>query len=87
MSTTPQAWLAESPCSSRPIDVRVAPDCSDLDVDPSLALEILVNLVENALHHTPGGGVVDVVLSRSADAPMLQVIERVIAITAPLLAL
>lgn len=40
---------------SRPIIVRVEPDCPDLDVDPSLALEIVVNLVENAHRASPPG--------------------------------
>jgi two-component system sensor histidine kinase KdpD len=34
--------------SARPMTVHVEPDCPDANVDPSLALEILVNLVENA---------------------------------------
>jgi two-component system sensor histidine kinase KdpD len=40
---------------SRPIVVRVEPDCPDLDIDPSLALEIIVNLVENAHRSSPTG--------------------------------
>ncbi len=33
---------------TRPVTVRVEEDCPDANVDPSLALEILVNLIENA---------------------------------------
>jgi K+-sensing histidine kinase KdpD len=33
----------------------VADDCPDANVDPSLALEILVNLIENAHRVSPGG--------------------------------
>jgi two-component system sensor histidine kinase KdpD len=40
---------------SRPITVRVDADCPDLDVDPSLALEVVVNLVENAHRASPPG--------------------------------
>jgi two-component system, OmpR family, sensor histidine kinase KdpD len=40
---------------SRPLVVRVEPDCPDLDIDPSLALEIIVNLVENAHQSSPVG--------------------------------
>jgi two-component system sensor histidine kinase KdpD len=40
---------------SRPIAVRVDADCPDLDVDPSLALEVVVNLVENAHRASPPG--------------------------------
>jgi two-component system sensor histidine kinase KdpD len=38
---------------SRSLDVRVAGDCPDVYVDPSLALEILANLVENAHQAAP----------------------------------
>ncbi len=39
----------------RPVTVRVEDDCPDANVDPSLALEILVNLVENAHRASPRG--------------------------------
>jgi len=38
---------------SRPVTVHVAADCPDANVDPSLALEILVNLIENAHRVSP----------------------------------
>lgn len=38
---------------SRPVTVRVEEDCPDANVDPSLALEILVNLIENAHRVSP----------------------------------
>jgi two-component system sensor histidine kinase KdpD len=38
---------------SRPVTVRVDADCPDANVDPSLALEILVNLIENAHRVSP----------------------------------
>jgi two-component system sensor histidine kinase KdpD len=34
--------------AGRPVEVRVEPRCPDLRTDPSLALEVLVNLLENA---------------------------------------
>jgi K+-sensing histidine kinase KdpD len=40
---------------SRPVTVRVDEDCPDANVDPSLALEILVNLMENAHRASPPG--------------------------------
>ena len=40
---------------SRPVTIRVAEDCADVNVDPSLALEILVNLIENAHRVSPPG--------------------------------
>jgi len=38
---------------SRRVTVRVEDDCPDANVDPSLALEILVNLIENAHRVSP----------------------------------
>jgi two-component system sensor histidine kinase KdpD len=38
---------------SRPVTVHVEDDCPDANVDPSLALEILVNLIENAHRVSP----------------------------------
>ncbi len=37
----------------RPLVIRIAPDCPDVRIDPALAVEILVNLVENAVRHSP----------------------------------
>ena len=41
--------------AGRPLAVRVAADCPDLWADPSLALEIVVNLLENAARAAPAG--------------------------------
>jgi two-component system sensor histidine kinase KdpD len=38
---------------SRPVSIRVEEDCPDANVDPVLALEILVNLIENAHRVSP----------------------------------
>ncbi len=40
---------------THPVHVTVARDCPDLFVDPSLALEVLVNLLENAARAAPDG--------------------------------
>ncbi len=40
---------------SRAVSVHVHEDCADVNVDPSLALEILVNLVENGHRVSPAG--------------------------------
>jgi len=40
---------------ARPVTVHVDDDCPDANVDPSLALEILVNLIENAHRVSPAG--------------------------------
>jgi len=39
----------------RAVEVRVGADCPDLWVDPVLASEVLVNLLENAARHAPAG--------------------------------
>jgi two-component system sensor histidine kinase KdpD len=41
--------------ASRPVVARVEPDCPEAYVDPSLALEVLVNFVENADSVSPAG--------------------------------
>jgi two-component system sensor histidine kinase KdpD len=41
--------------AGRPLAVRVAAACPDLWADPSLALEIVVNLLENAARAAPAG--------------------------------
>ena len=40
---------------ARPVSIRVEEDCPDANVDPVLALEILVNLIENAHRVSPAG--------------------------------
>lgn len=47
--------------SARPISVFVEPDCPDANVDPSLVLEILVNLVENAHRVSPPSATIELV--------------------------
>jgi two-component system sensor histidine kinase KdpD len=39
--------------AGRSVEARVEPRCPDLWVDPSLALEMVVNLLENAAHAAP----------------------------------
>ncbi len=48
------------PRPERPVAVEIAPDCPDLLVDPSLALEILVNLLENADRASPPGEALEI---------------------------
>jgi two-component system sensor histidine kinase KdpD len=47
--------------SARPVSIHVDDDCPDANVDPSLTLEILVNLVENAHHVSPPEAPLDLV--------------------------
>jgi two-component system sensor histidine kinase KdpD len=44
---------------ARPIDIHVTRDCPEVYVDPSLALEILANLIENAHHASPAAAAVE----------------------------
>lgn len=46
---------------TRPVTIQVADDCQDVNVDPSLALEVLVNLIENAHRVAPSGSLLELV--------------------------
>jgi K+-sensing histidine kinase KdpD len=46
---------------TRAVTVRVEDDCPDANVDPSLALEVLVNLIENAHRASPPGASLELV--------------------------
>jgi len=61
----------------RPIEVRVDVDCPDVYTDPSLALEILVNLIENAHQASPAGSPIELSAGiNSARGVRLQVADR-----------
>src|SRR3954452_5205546 len=65
--------------SARPITVHVEPDCPDANVDPSLALEILVNLVENAHRVSPPGATIELVARKhpiDADKMRIEILDR-----------
>jgi two-component system sensor histidine kinase KdpD len=65
--------------AKRRIESRVARECPDLDVDPSLALEILVNLIENAHRASPASEPIELVASRHPDDDArvrLEVLDR-----------
>jgi two-component system, OmpR family, sensor histidine kinase KdpD len=56
------------------LTVQVDPDCPDANIDPSLALEILVNLVENAHRASPPGAAVEIVAGRHpSDGTMVRI--------------
>ncbi len=59
-----RAHLAHD-AAARDIDTRVEPDCPDLDVDPSLIVEVLVNLIENARRASPPAAPVELVALRA----------------------
>lgn len=63
----------------RAVSVRVADDCPDVLVDPSLAVEILANLVENAARWAPPDTALELVAARhplEARIVTLEVFDR-----------
>jgi two-component system sensor histidine kinase KdpD len=64
---------------ARPITVQVEADCPDAYVDPSLTLEILVNLVENAHRVSPAGAPIELRARRHPIEPgkiRLEILDR-----------
>ncbi len=64
---------------SRPVAVRVADDCPDANVDPALALEILVNLIENAHRVSPPAALLELTAGTSPADPAqvrIEVLDR-----------
>lgn len=64
---------------SRPVTIRVHEDCPDANVDPSLALEILVNLIENAHRVSPPDAAIELLARIHPTDPMqvrLEVLDR-----------
>ena len=65
--------------STRPITLHVEDDCPDANVDPSLALEILVNLIENAHRVSPPGAPIELVARKhplDPDKIRIEVLDR-----------
>ena len=64
---------------ARPVAIHVADDCPDADVDPSLALEILVNLIENAHRVSPADAPIELLAKRhplDAAQVRIEVLDR-----------
>ena len=62
--------------AARPVTISVAEDCPDAHVDPSLALEILVNLVENAHRASPPDAPLELAALASGTRVLLEVRDR-----------
>lgn len=65
--------------TTRPVTVQVEPDCPDANVDPSLALEILVNLVENAHRVSPPAAPIELVARKhplDPDKMRIEILDR-----------
>jgi two-component system, OmpR family, sensor histidine kinase KdpD len=62
--------------AERRVQVRVQPDCPPLWVDPSLALEMLVNLLENAARATTSDALLELVAWRLGNRVSIEVRDR-----------
>jgi two-component system sensor histidine kinase KdpD len=60
----------------RPFRVEVEPDCPEIYADPSLALEIVINLVENADRASQDGGEIELVAGALDGKVRLGVLDR-----------
>jgi signal transduction histidine kinase len=56
--------------------VRVEPDDLVLDADPERLHQVLANLVENAVRHSPSGALVEVLAGRDANAVRFEVLDE-----------
>ena len=61
---------------TRGVTIAVDPDCPDAYVDPSLALEILVNLVENAHRASPANAAIELAAFARDSRVVLEVRDR-----------
>jgi two-component system, OmpR family, sensor histidine kinase KdpD len=65
--------------AGRPLEVRVARDSPDLWADPSLALEIVANLLENAVRAAPPESLLELAAAADPDDPgrvRLEILDR-----------
>lgn len=61
---------------ARQVVISVEGECPDVQVDPSLALEIVVNLVENAHRASPGDSPIELAACRADSRVRLEVRDR-----------
>jgi len=79
----PASWLFRAAAESlssllaeRRFERRVAADCPELAVDPSLALEIIVNLLENAARAAGSGGSIELAAASAGEMVAVEVRDR-----------
>lgn len=61
----------------RALATRIAEDCPELDVDPPLAVEIVVNLLDNAIRASDPASALELTAARAGDAEVaLAVLDR-----------
>lgn len=62
--------------AGRPVEVAVQPRCPDVSADPSLTLEILVNLLENAARAAPPARPLELAAEGASGRVLLEVRDR-----------
>ncbi len=73
---TSARFAAQGAEKSITLTVEAAPDLPRADVDPDRILQVLGNLFDNALRHTPTGGVIVARVDHGPDAEWLQITVR-----------
>jgi two-component system sensor histidine kinase BaeS len=71
------ARAAEPGYDAKGVDLRVEPDhgADEVAVDRDRIAEVLANLLDNALRHTPAGGTVTLAATRDGDSTLLTVTD------------
>jgi signal transduction histidine kinase len=57
------------------IETRLATDVPTLDIDPQRLREVLINLLSNAVRHSPDGGTVTIDAERTAEGVVVRVAD------------
>jgi signal transduction histidine kinase len=70
--------VRETQLHSPEVPVQVSVDARDLtaDGDPERVHQVVANLLENAVRHTPRGGIVEVVARRGDDGVVIEVLDE-----------
>ncbi|HEX4824783.1 MAG TPA: sensor histidine kinase KdpD [Candidatus Polarisedimenticolaceae bacterium] len=66
----------EGALAGRPVHTSLDPALPLLPVDPVLVEQVLMNLIDNAIKHTPAGSPIDVFVTGDADRIMIEVADR-----------
>jgi two-component system sensor histidine kinase KdpD len=64
------------PLEDRPVTTRLAPGLPLVPIDPLLIEQVLVNLLENAIKHTPAGSPIEISASLANDSVTVEVADR-----------
>jgi two-component system sensor histidine kinase KdpD len=64
------------PLEDRQVATHVAPDLPFIPLDDLLIQQVLVNLLENAIRHTPPGSPIDVTAMADAESVVVEVADR-----------